>query len=289
MDKMNPKEITTHNTFVNLFPIKNEVPAKIEEHIKGNQYLTSHPLTLATWEGQKEPVCIDGHTRLQAAINVGLDQVPVFTHELDTEGEALQLAIHLQQNRRNMTDAEIVTCIQIVDSRKQRGGDRRSEEAKSRPQHFGNESSRSSSAKKTAELVGVSARKVEQVRTITDHGGEEIVESVKNGDMSINKACQETRKKRRATKARAKGSELEADRAGRESKNGSGESHGEKSTNVAQASVTLIPEHYRALRDLGESLEYHVELDIDIYLRMVADEFENDNTEGHTVIIPEDS
>ena len=105
MDRMKPTEIRTHETFVNLFPIKTEVLSKIEEHIKENQFLISHPLDLATWEGQKEPVCLDGHTRLQAAINLGLDDVPVITHELNSENEALELAIHLQRNRRNMTDA----------------------------------------------------------------------------------------------------------------------------------------------------------------------------------------
>lgn len=33
--------------------------------------------------------------------------MPVFTHEFDTEYEALDKAILLQRNRRNMTDAEI--------------------------------------------------------------------------------------------------------------------------------------------------------------------------------------
>jgi len=190
-----------------LFPIKAEVLSKIEEHIRENSYLPSHPLDLATWQGQKEPVCIDGHTRLQAAKNLGLDQVPVITHELQTEDEALELAIHLQQNRRNMTDAEILACVQALDKRYQRGGDRRSEEAKSRPQGCGIEESRSASAKHTADVVGVSTRKVEQIRTITDHGQWDILDSVKNGEMSINKGYEETQKKRKATKAGLKSAE----------------------------------------------------------------------------------
>ncbi len=57
-------------------------------------------MILATWEGQKEPVCIDGHTRLQAAKNLGIEEVPVFVHEFDTEEEAVEKAIKLQRNRR---------------------------------------------------------------------------------------------------------------------------------------------------------------------------------------------
>jgi hypothetical protein len=198
MDRKKPTEIETHETFANLFPIKPEVLSKIEEHITENQFLISHPLDLATWGDMKKPICIDGHTRLQAALNLGLDTVPVITHELESEDEALELAIHLQKNRRNMTDAEIVACTQALDKRCQRGGDRRSEEARSKPQDYGNENSRSSSAKKTAELVGVSTRKVEQIRTITDHGESDIIESVKSGEISINKGYQETQKKRKA-------------------------------------------------------------------------------------------
>jgi hypothetical protein len=116
MDRMKPTEIETHETFTSLFPIKKEVLSKIEEHIKESQFLISHPLDLAKWGDLMEPVCIDGHTRLQAAKNLGLEEVPVITHELDSEDEALELAIHLQRNRRNMTDAEIIACIQALDS-----------------------------------------------------------------------------------------------------------------------------------------------------------------------------
>lgn len=298
MDSMNPKEIKTHPFFADLFPIKEDVLSKIEEHIRENQFLISHPLDLAIWNGQKEPVCIDGHTRLQAALNLGLETVPVITHELDSEDEALELAIHLQRNRRNMTDAEIMSCIQAVDARRRRGGDRRSEEAKSKPQGCGIEESRSASAKKTAEIIGVSTRKVEQVRTITDHGEEDILESVKNGEISINRAYQETQKKRKAAEAADNEGEsdspnpanksTEAPTAARDSdEEGTVRSADHGTAEMDGMTIRLKPDQYRALEDLGDSIEHHVELAIDVYLRMVADEFAYNDEDG-TEINPED-
>jgi ParB family chromosome partitioning protein len=117
---MNPKEIKTHPTFEALFPTNPALLAKIEQDMRDGRYDVSQPIILATWDGQEEPVCIDGHTRLQAAINVEIEQVPVWLHEFATEEEALEKAIKLQSNRRNMTDAELVTCIETLDNRKVR-------------------------------------------------------------------------------------------------------------------------------------------------------------------------
>jgi hypothetical protein len=73
----------------------------------------------------------------------------------------------LGKNRRNLTDAEIIRCIEALDRRKQRGGDHKSENyKKSKPQNCGIDSGKSVSAKKTAKVVGVSPRKVERVRTV---------------------------------------------------------------------------------------------------------------------------
>jgi len=123
---MKVEEIKTHPLFEGIFAINDELLAKIEKDMRDDNYDVSQPIILATWEGQREPVCIDGHTRLKAARNTGIAEVPVFVHEFDTEEQALDKAIKLQRNRRNMTDAEILTCIAALDKRKPRGGDRRS-------------------------------------------------------------------------------------------------------------------------------------------------------------------
>jgi hypothetical protein len=236
-------------------------------------------LDLATWEGQKDAVCIDGHTRLQAAINAGLKKVFVITHELDTEDEAIDLAIHLQRDRRNMTDAEIFACIEALDKRWQRGGDRRSAEATSKPQGCGVEESRSASAKHTADRVGTSPRQVEKVRTILDHGGDEIVESVKKGEISVHKGYQETQEKRRNTKSikKAKGvadvpDESQAHRKGQLDweKIETGV-EAPRTNDLGNTSVILTLSHYKALAELEGSISDHVCRAINMYLESLRE------------------
>ena len=89
---------------------------------------------------------VDGHTRLQAAMDLGLEEVPVHKKSFPDEDAALEYAIHNQRHRRNLTEAEILRCIEAVDKRRDRGGDRRSEEAKSKPPVGGIEKSKSPSA-----------------------------------------------------------------------------------------------------------------------------------------------
>ncbi|MGQ9628668.1 MAG: hypothetical protein ACUVV0_17410 [Anaerolineae bacterium] len=93
---------------------------------------------------------IDGHTRLKAAQEVGIDDVPVYYKSFATEDEALAYAIHLQRNRRNLTDAEIIRCIEALDRRKQAG--RPSKKLASNDANF----KKGKSAQETAKVVGVS-------------------------------------------------------------------------------------------------------------------------------------
>jgi len=241
MDTRSPKEIDTHESFKALFPINPELQEKIENDMREGTYDLSQPVILATWEGEKEPVCIDGHTLLRAAINVGIEEVPIWIHEFDSEQEAIGHAIKLQQNLRNMTDADILVCVALLDSKRPRGGDRRSEQAKSKPSIDGNENSRSASAKKTAEKVGTGTRKVEKARTVLGKGDPETVAAVKSGKMSINKACQEVQKK-----------------AGKKS---------DEKINEIQVQHYVIPEDLLAqLEELGGLIDEHVYVAITAYL-----------------------
>ena len=51
------------------------------------------------------------------------------------------------------------------------------------------------SAETTAEIIGVSTRKIEQARAVLDKAAPEVKAAVVSGDMTINKAYQETRTK----------------------------------------------------------------------------------------------
>lgn len=240
MERMNPKEIKTHPFFEDLFPIQTELLEKIETDMRKGKYDLSQPVILAKWNGQDEPVCIDGHTRLKAAINAGIEELPVWTHEFNSEQEAIEKALKLQQNRRSMSDADILVCVARLDSKRLRGGDRRSEQAKSKPKSDGNENSRSSSAKETASIIGTSPRKVEKSRAVLAKGDPDTIAAVRKGEMSINKANQKVQKK--SGKKSDKRSELEKTRY-------------------------LIPEDLLAeLEELGGLVDEHIDVAITAYL-----------------------
>lgn len=212
MNLMNPKEIETHPTFEKLFPIREDLLSAIEDDMRENRFDLSQPVILANWEGQDELVCIDGHTRLQAAIRAGIEQIPVWIREdFETEEAALEHAIKLQSHRRNMTDVELMACIEALDEIRPRGGYREGAQASSMPQSCGKASGRSASAKETAEIVGCSPRKVEQARTVENHADPEILEALKKGEMSINKAYQETQKRRNGAQGKESNSDCGPD------------------------------------------------------------------------------
>jgi ParB family chromosome partitioning protein len=272
MERMNPKEIKTHPQFENLFPINDKVLEEIEKDMRAGTFDVSQMVILATWDGQSEPVCIDGHTRLRAAINVGIGTVPVFIHEFDSEDEALQKAINLQRNRRNMTDADIMVCVAVLDSRQIRGGDRRSEEAKSKASSDAIENAPSKSAAQTAELLGTSTSKVERCRTVMQNGDPETIEEVKQGKKSINRAATELREKRKGeAKSKAKTKKTEKKeipnsppviKQAVSEKENTGNSDPESTTRLVKISQELFDE----LASMGKTVEYHVNRAIEEYL-----------------------
>ena len=84
---------------------------------------------------------------------------------------ALISAIHLHWKHRNLTDAEIIRCIEALDRRKTWGGDRRSQEFKEEIKAPNGGLKKTAQA--TAKVVGVSPPKVERARTILQHASAE--------------------------------------------------------------------------------------------------------------------
>lgn len=270
MQTMNPKDIQTHPTFSSLFPMNPEILDAITDDMRNGRYDRSQPIILARWEGQEDPVCIDGHTRLKAAVASGIEEVPVFLHEFMTEEDALNKSILLQRNRRNMTDAELMQCIDAVDKIRSRGGDRRSTQAKSKPQGCGN--GRSASAKETAKILGCSTRKVEQARSVAKHADPQTLDAVKNGNLTINAANDTIRKKKRATKSEnPRQSEQASTTTVPEAKPADevsawGSDALVETYTVYPATVTLTAEQLEQLGRLGGEIEFHISQAVDRYL-----------------------
>ncbi len=287
LDTRKIAEIRTHQTFEQLFPIRAELVNKIEQDMREGKYDLSQPVILATWQGQEEPVCIDGHTRLKAAINAGIEDLPVWTHEFDSEQEAIEKAIKLQQNRRNLTDADITVCVAALDSRRIRGGDRRSDEAKSKASSDAIENSPSKSATETAELLGISTTKVERTRSLLNHGDPETIDEVKKGKKSINRATKEIREKRRKPVSddnpnarETQAVSIQTDHLESVEEQTQSDLSEEQPGDDEDRTVSIPYDLYGQLKELGGRLEEHVERAIERYLYMLRAEQELEEWES---------
>lgn len=139
-------------------------------------------------------VVIDGHTRLLVATELGYETVPVFEHEFESEDEALKYAIHNQRNRRNLTEAELLRCIEVVDERMGRGENLKEYPRNEQGHIIKPQNIRSNilGHTQTASTVGISPSKVQQARKVLDDPVR--MEEVKSGEKSIHKAYQEIKK-----------------------------------------------------------------------------------------------
>ena len=165
--------IRTAAPFKTIFPIREDVLNRITTDMKQHGFDSGHPIVV--WAGKKLTV-VDGHTRLLAATNLGIEVIPVVLREFADENAALEYAIGSQRNRRNLTDAELMKCISALDKRKKTG----------RPKNRNIALGRSASA--TAQLLGTSRGKVEKLRAINDHGTETIKLAVLSGELTANRA-----------------------------------------------------------------------------------------------------
>ncbi len=184
---MNIKELTMEKPFQGLFPIKEDIVSAIRKDMEAKGYDLSYPVVI--WNDKN--IVIDGNTRVLAAKLAGIDNVPATQKDFKDEAEALRYAIHNQRDRRNMTDADILRCVEAVDERKPKGGDHTTEKGKAKAKASSDAIGKS--AKKTAGIVGTSERKVEKARTILDHADDKTKQEVIDGKKSIHRASKETR------------------------------------------------------------------------------------------------
>ena len=161
--------LKTAEPFCNLFPIRPTVLSEIIEDMNKNGFDAFHPIIV--WN----MTVVDGHTRLRAAVAAGIETVPVVCRNFANEDEALEYAIKTQRNRRNLTDGELLQFLQKLDFRKKRGR---------------NAASGGKSSIEVANTLGISSKKVEKLRAISDYGTDEIKNALRRGEYTVNGAYQ---------------------------------------------------------------------------------------------------
>ena len=184
LTKMNIDELKEAEPYKSLFRIDRSVLESIKADMRQNGFDRSQPITVWLKLEGDEHIVIDGHTRLEAARELGIEIIPVARRLFDNEEAAIRFAIDSQNNRRNLTDADILHLVEIVDKLLPRGGDRKSifgipkidqdpslrfRPRKRKRQEFVrklNEATVRDSRYATAEAVGISMDKVSQCRHI---------------------------------------------------------------------------------------------------------------------------
>ena len=142
---------------------------------------------------------IDGHRRWRGALDNGIEEIPGVIVEFPDMMAALQRAISLQMERRPSKDGTLYRLCERFDALQKRGGDRRSEKAKSKMPDGIFDRGAPPSARQTAALIGCNYRKVDKIRRIRRDGTPEIQDAIRNDKMSINKAFGMIREKELGT------------------------------------------------------------------------------------------
>jgi ParB family chromosome partitioning protein len=173
-------DIKTQKEFEGLFSLIPANSERIKRRMEAYGYDNSQPVHI--WETEGKLILIDGHHRLLAAKEVGITEIPGYFHSFESLEEAVEYAISLQIERRNLSDAEILIMIKVVDQLKVRGKGASGEKGKS--------------AKRTAEILGTNTSKIEKARIVEKYGSEEIKGKVASGELSLNQAYLEAREAR---------------------------------------------------------------------------------------------
>jgi len=186
-------EIQVRSPFKDLFDIKPHILKAIEDDMRKYGFDDSVPIVL--WkEGN---IVIDGHTRLQAAKNIGLKEIPICLGEF-CEQTALEYAKHNQRNRRNMTDAEIFKRVKESDKRVGRWPSKSPDgiginvKVDIQPLDITTQTS----CEKTAEKEETTTSKVQKIRTILDAKNELLEQEVESGEKSIHAASEEIKQEK---------------------------------------------------------------------------------------------
>ena len=155
-----------------VFKIQDKIFEEISENIKKHGFDKSQPVVV--WKGKN--ILVDGHTRLAAAKELGLDEIPVVEKEFEDMEDAILYTFERQVARRNLTSSEILTAAQMIHGRKERDGKGRA-------------------AEQLAKRLGVCPATVYQARKIMMEAPEEELKAVQRGEKSIKAVYNKIKKK----------------------------------------------------------------------------------------------
>jgi len=183
-------DLVLEEPFKSLFAIREDIKNAIRSHMQEHGYDESKPVDVWKRSGKDgfDYVLVDGFTRTQAAEEAGRLTVTAYLHAFDSVEEARDYAIHTQRDRRNLSDAELMSVLSLID--KKVTGFKTSS---SLAPDGANGGPLAKTAQRTAKEIGTSARKVERARKVASDPN--AAAAVKRGELSINKAYEQVRER----------------------------------------------------------------------------------------------
>jgi ParB family chromosome partitioning protein len=166
--------ISTDPELEGLFSIDEEILAEIIQSINDNGYDRAEPVVV--WKGRG--VVVDGHTRLKAAAEAGLTEIPVVEKEFEDLNEAKWYAFRRQADRRNLTQAEIFRAATELEFRLSRDGSGRAAEL-------------------LAKRLGVSRSMIARARSVAARASDEVKTAVIAGELSVYQAYETVRERKK--------------------------------------------------------------------------------------------
>ncbi|MBB3696929.1 ParB N-terminal domain-containing protein [Flammeovirga yaeyamensis] len=179
---------------------------------------------------------VDGHHRCEAAVKLGLAYIPCKELKFNSHNDVRIWMLRNQLGRRNIGDAEKITiALQLTEFLGVEAKERKKKQVESfnkketvqketakeiQPVEKSEDeleldqfkdtlnldaSGRINRAEEAAKIAGVSTKNVTKMKKVIEKGGEDIVKSVINGDLSIHKAWSDIRAVEKQEKEKAKG------------------------------------------------------------------------------------
>lgn len=200
---MPPDDVRIDDDFAKLFNTDETLINDIAQSMSNEGFNPNRPLDmaiiLAEDDTKDNPILIEGHQRLLAAKQAGIDEVPVYVHTFDTRNDALKAAIEYNCKRRQLTDGEKAKAVMMLDNLKKTG-----------PKED-DDTGYGKSAEEIADTIGMGVRNVEKARNVMNNGDDETKEALLNDEISINAADKKTNEQKKAAKSQ---SDTDNDNAG---------------------------------------------------------------------------
>lgn len=167
------EEIKTMPELENIFVRQDSVYSQIVESMQREGFKTEEPIVIAKDPEGNVLGIADGNTRFRAAVEAGIDEIPVMFRTFETLEDAKGYAVDRQLKRRNLSSAEIYKYATA------------------------NLAEMGKTISELAEDLGTSKSTINHARTVEKYADEETKEAVRNNEESIDSAYQKVRKQKK--------------------------------------------------------------------------------------------